>query len=102
MDRAPISAFSLSDFYTSESLTIQQTFDRTGDGLAVLRGRSDVVDTTVASLYLHYFCPQLNEPRNFCVLALGGYGRRELFPHSDIDLLFLTESRAEQDSNAWR
>ena len=98
MDSGHISAFTLSEHYSAESLRIQQSFDRTGDGLAVLRGRSDVVDTTVASLYLHYFCPQLNEPRNFCVLALGGYGRRELFPHSDIDLLFLTESRAEQDS----
>ena len=98
MDRAPISAFSLSDFYTSESLRIQQNFDRTGDGLAVLRGRSDVVDTAVASLYRHYFSPHLDEPRNFCILALGGYGRRELFPHSDVDLLFLTDSSAEQDS----
>jgi [protein-PII] uridylyltransferase len=98
MDRGSISAFSLSNFYTSESLRIQQSFDRTGDGLAVLRGRSDAVDTAVVSLYRHYFCPQLDEPRNFCIVALGGYGRRELFPHSDVDLLFLTESSAEQSS----
>jgi [protein-PII] uridylyltransferase len=98
MDRRPISAFSLSDFYAAESLAIQQNFDCTGDGLAVLRGRSDVVDTAVGSLYRHYFSPQLEEPRNFCVLALGGYGRRELFPHSDIDLLFLTETSADQNS----
>jgi [protein-PII] uridylyltransferase len=98
MDRAPISAFSLSDFYASESLRIQQSFDGTGDGLAVLRGRAEVVDTAVASLYRHYFSSQLDQPDKFCMLALGGYGRRELFPHSDIDLLFLTESGAEQAS----
>jgi len=97
-NRGLISAFSLSDFYASESLRIQQSFDGTGDGLAVLRGRSEVVDTAVASLYRHYFSSQLDQPGKFCMLALGGYGRRELFPHSDIDLLFLTESSAEQAS----
>ncbi|SPE26343.1 Bifunctional uridylyltransferase/uridylyl-removing enzyme [Acidobacteriia bacterium SbA2] len=98
MDSGQISAFILSEHYSAESLRIQQTFDCPGDGLAVLRGRSDVVDTTVGSLYRHYFSPQSEEPRKFCILALGGYGRRELFPHSDIDLLFLTESSAEQGS----
>ena len=98
MAGGPISAFILSDFYAAESLRIQQSFDRTGDGLAMLRGRSDVVDTAVVSLYRHYLSPHPDEPRNFCILALGGYGRGELFPHSDIDLLFLTESSAEQSS----
>ena len=67
-----------------------------GDGSAVLRRRSDAVDVVVTRLYSRLFSPQLDEPQNFCLLALGGYGRRELFPHSDIDLLFLTESSGEQ------
>ncbi|MGO8787610.1 MAG: DUF294 nucleotidyltransferase-like domain-containing protein, partial [Terriglobia bacterium] len=88
----------LSDYYSAESLKIQQSFDRTGDGGAVLGQRSDTVDVVVTGLYSQFFSPQLDEPRDFCLLALGGYGRRELFPHSDIDLLFLTESSAEQSS----
>ncbi|MFO0774087.1 MAG: [protein-PII] uridylyltransferase [Nitrospiraceae bacterium] len=29
-----------------------------------------------------------------CVVGLGGYGRRELFPHSDVDVMFVTRANA--------
>ena len=96
--RGGISALELSDYYSAESLTTQRNFDSTGDGLAVLCRRADAVDVVVTRLYSRLFSPQLDEPKDFCLLALGGYGRRELFPHSDIDLLFLTESSGEQSS----
>ena len=63
-----------------------------------MRGRSDLVDALVIRLYQEFISADPQEPRRLCLLALGGYGRRELFPHSDIDLLFLTEDGSDQST----
>jgi [protein-PII] uridylyltransferase len=87
----PVTLLSLTDYYATESARIQKNFDRTGEGRQVVRDRSELVDAIVLALYRELFSPAPREPRGLCVLALGGYGRQELFPYSDIDLLFLTE-----------
>jgi len=54
---------------------------------ALMRHRSDCIDSVLAVLWQVFVSPNLTAPAS--LLACGGYGRRELVLHSDIDLLFL-------------
>src|SRR5271155_180279 len=90
----------LSELYTRESAEIERGFTETGDGHAALRRRTALVDTIVQRLWTEIIAPAAaadsspstsnpDAPRNFTLVATGGYGRGWLFPHSDIDILFL-------------
>src|SRR5439155_899984 len=72
----------LADLYSLESAKIRQTFDSTGDGLAAVRERTRLVDGIVTQLYRDLLTSDASGPQNFSLVAVGGYGRRELFPPS--------------------
>ena len=95
----PLDLATLADYCAAQSQRIQQRFEATNEGIAVLRSRADLLDTLVVRLYQEFISPDPQEPSHLCLLALGGYGRRELFPHSDIDLLFLTENERMQSEH---
>src|ERR1700676_271908 len=93
MTTAGSSSSALRDLYTEESARIRQEFASTGNGGAAIAQRTALVQEIALHLWTEIICPEERGPRNFTLVALGGFGRRWLFPHSDIDLLFLHADR---------
>ncbi len=72
---------------------LREAFFETGDAVRVLAGRTSFIDNIVLNLYNDVLAPVF--PSGLLLLATGGYGRCELFPCSDIDLLILSEQDLE-------
>jgi [protein-PII] uridylyltransferase len=87
----------LRDLYTEESARIQQQFVSTGDGSLAVRERTRLVETIARRLWQEIISSGENGPAGFALVALGGFGRGWLFPHSDVDILFL-HAGAETES----
>src|ERR1700733_1695501 len=82
---------SLRDYYAEESAKIQSKFNETSDGRRAIAERAALVDSVIVELCREQFGADAGATENLCLVALGGYGRRALFPHSDVDLLFLSD-----------
>ncbi len=79
---------SLQELYAEESARIQKRFEEIGDGKAAIRDRTALIDSVIVELWNDVTAAS-GSIEGFCIAAMGGYGRRGLFPYSDIDLLFL-------------
>jgi [protein-PII] uridylyltransferase len=92
----------LRDLYLSESARIQQEFANTGDGSAVIASRTALVEKVLLRLWSEIICSGGGDTQNFALVALGGFGRSALFPHSDVDILFLHAGRVRSVRSAER
>ena len=93
----PLLAKDLRDSYAAQSLRVREEFLARRDGRAAVHGRTALVDSLAQRLWKDLISPDLEGPQGFALLALGGYGRRWLFPFSDIDILFLDGGAAAPD-----
>jgi len=98
MTTAPSISGELRELYTQESARLRESFSATGDGRAAVAQRSELVENIVLRLWRELISPEQAVPPNFALLALGGFGRGWLFPHSDVDLLFLHAESATEEA----
>src|SRR6202051_3169547 len=86
----------LQELYVEESAKIRDNFEASGDGKEAIRSRAFLIDSVVIELWREV-CGAGEPLEGFCIAAMGGYGRRALFPYSDIDLLFLYEKEGQAE-----
>jgi [protein-PII] uridylyltransferase len=81
----------LRDFHASGNTRIRDDFLRTLDGHSAVARRTELVDAVAIRLWKQFISENVEGPNRVALVATGGYGRGMLFPHSDVDLLFLHE-----------
>ena len=72
---------------------IQRKFFESGEAAPVLAGLTGLIDEMALQAYQASLAPAF--PDSIAMLAVGGFGRRELFPYSDVDILILIERESQ-------
>src|SRR5690242_15106537 len=89
----------LREKYQQRMLEIRRAFDAGASGVATIAARSRALDEFVTALWTEEVRRERRLATGITLVAVGGYGRAQLFPYSDVDLLFLLDGRlAEKDA----
>jgi len=64
-----------------------------GSGQEITRYRSEMIDHIVKNIFNFLAYSEKKLIRGLCLLACGGYGRNEMNPYSDVDIMFLYNER---------
>jgi [protein-PII] uridylyltransferase len=80
-----------------ERQRIRQQFESGVSARETVRALCELADSNIRQVFGEVLRVHNSPCSGLCLLALGGYGRRLLFPYSDLDILFLFGSeKAEQ------
>jgi [protein-PII] uridylyltransferase len=82
-----------------ESARMARDFAATGDGRAAVAQRTRLIEDILQRLWRDRVSADDTGPRDFALVATGGFGRGWLFPYSDIDLLFLYADHGGEETH---
>jgi [protein-PII] uridylyltransferase len=72
-----------------ERRRIREQFESGAGAKQTLQALCELADSNIQRIFGEALRVHDGDTQGLCLLALGGYGRRLLFPYSDLDILFL-------------
>ena len=94
-DSVPVDVAGLKRRISQAEDVLAKRFWKGEDVETLVRARSVFIDAFLAEIWQHWF----EYKHDVALLAIGGYGRGELHPYSDIDLLILVKNNRLKDSD---
>ena len=88
---------SLKDAFEKKREIIKNKFFKKGSGKLNCMENSEAVDHLIKGLFNKLKKEPGKIAKNFLICAVGGYGRKQLAPFSDIDLLFIHYEKNESE-----
>ena len=83
----------LKKIYLKERLSVKKKFFSNYSGIENNKQNSNLIDKIIKKIFFVLNKKNKKNFENFSVTAVGGYGRKQLAPYSDIDLLFIYNSK---------
>lgn len=90
----PITLTQICAQFQDERQRLASLWEANHDPQAYLRAHTAVLDQAIRSMVTLHDLPT----KDIAIIAVGGYGRAELFPFSDIDLLVLTTDACSENT----
>ncbi|MDD5266166.1 MAG: [protein-PII] uridylyltransferase [Methylococcales bacterium] len=85
----PDSLLQFKHLLKQKDIELRLKFDPHQSVSDLLKERSDFIDLILSCCWQHFLGAHAHQ---LSLCAVGGFGRRELFPHSDIDIIILLDS----------
>ncbi len=86
-------------YLAQENARVRQLHEQGGSGRAVAQARAAMIDRLLQALFEQAVASYISRhgplPSPVVLIALGGYGRAELSPMSDVDIMFLFSAKAK-------